>query len=53
MERADLLGGVDDAFISPTDISAGVKFVIGGSLLVLLAGYLFLVRPPATAGSAP
>ena len=48
-----LVAGIIEGFISPTDISPVVKFVIGGSLLVLLTGYLFLVRPPATAGSAP
>jgi uncharacterized membrane protein SpoIIM required for sporulation len=48
-----IVTGIIEGFISPTDIAPGVKFVIGGSLLVLLAGYLFLVRADITASSAP
>jgi uncharacterized membrane protein SpoIIM required for sporulation len=48
-----IVAGIIEGFVSPTDISPAVKFVIGASLLVLLAGYLFMVRPPATTGSAP
>ena len=48
-----IVAGVIEAFISPTDISAATKFVLGASVLVLLAGYTLLVRPGPTEDSVP
>jgi uncharacterized membrane protein SpoIIM required for sporulation len=38
-----VVAGVIEGFVSPSDIPATMKFAIGGSMLVLLGGYLFLV----------
>ena len=48
-----VIAGLIEGFVSPTDIPAAMKFALGGSLLVLLAGYLFLAGRPATTDSAP
>ena len=36
-----VIAGIIEGFISPVRIEPGVKFVIGASMLVLLALYLF------------
>ena len=38
-----IIAGTIEAFVSPTDMPVPLKFAMAGALLVLLAGYLFLV----------
>ena len=37
-----VIAGVIEAFVSPTGMPIPLKFLMSGSLLVLLAGYLFM-----------
>jgi uncharacterized membrane protein SpoIIM required for sporulation len=39
-----VIAGLIEGFISPSDIPVTMKFAIGASMLILLNGYLFLVR---------
>jgi uncharacterized membrane protein SpoIIM required for sporulation len=39
-----VMAGVIEAFVSPTNLPAGLKFGLAGALLVLLAAYLFAPR---------
>ena len=48
-----IVAGLIEGFVSPTAIPVALKFLLGGSLLVLLAGYVFLVPGRATTDSAP
>jgi uncharacterized membrane protein SpoIIM required for sporulation len=48
-----IVAGLIEGFISPTAVPVPVKFVLGGSLLILLAGYVVLVPGRPTADSAP
>lgn len=47
-----IVAGAIEGFISPSEAPASSKFAIAASGFVLLAAYVFLVRPPATADSA-
>lgn len=40
-----IIAGLIEGFVSPTAIDPAIKFLIGGSLLVLLALYLVAVKP--------
>jgi uncharacterized membrane protein SpoIIM required for sporulation len=48
-----IVAGVIEGFISPTDIPVRLKFALGVSMFVLLAAYVSLVKPSATADSVP
>lgn len=48
-----IVAGAIEGFVSPTDVPASMKFAIGGSLFVLLAGYIALTPPPLTEDSVP
>ena len=37
-----VIAGIIEAFVSPTGMPIPLKFAMSGSLLVLLAGYLFM-----------
>ena len=51
-----IVAGLIEGFVSPTAIPVPLKFLLGGSLLILLAGYVGLVpgrTPRATTDSVP
>lgn len=48
-----IVAGTIEGFISPSDASPAIKFTIGVAGLVILAGYLTLVRPPVTEDFVP
>jgi uncharacterized membrane protein SpoIIM required for sporulation len=48
-----VVAGLIEGFISPSDAPPGTKFAIGAAGLVLLAGYVTLVRGTATEDSVP
>lgn len=48
-----IIAGTIEGFISPTDIPVGMKFALGASMFVLLAGYVSLVKPAPTEDSVP
>ena len=48
-----IIAGLIEGFVSPSDIPVATKFAIAASGFVLLAGYVFLVRPAPTEDSAP
>ena len=48
-----VVAGIIEGFISPTDIPVRLKFALGVSMFVLLAAYVSLVKPAATADSVP
>ena len=48
-----IVAGLIEGFISPTDVPVAMKFALGASAFVLLAGYTLLVRPAPTEDSAP
>jgi uncharacterized membrane protein SpoIIM required for sporulation len=47
-----IVAGTIEGFVSPSDASAATKFTIGAAGFVLLAAYLSLAQPAATADSA-
>ena len=48
-----VVAGLIEAFVSPSDIAPAVKFAIGASMFVLLAGYVTLAASAPTADSVP
>ena len=48
-----IVAGLIEGFVSPTDIPETMKFAIGASLFVLLAGYVSLLPGRTTTGSVP
>jgi uncharacterized membrane protein SpoIIM required for sporulation len=48
-----IVAGLIEGFISPTDMPVAMKFALGASAFVLLAGYTLLVNPAPTEDSAP
>jgi uncharacterized membrane protein SpoIIM required for sporulation len=48
-----IVAGLIEGFVSPSDATAATKFTIGTAGFVLLAGYVFFVRPAVTEDSAP
>jgi uncharacterized membrane protein SpoIIM required for sporulation len=48
-----IVAGVIEGFISPTDIPVSMKFALGASMFVLLAGYVSLATPAPRADSVP
>ena len=48
-----IVAGLIKGFVSPAGIPTGMKFTLGASTLVLLAGYVGLTRPAVREGSAP
>jgi uncharacterized membrane protein SpoIIM required for sporulation len=48
-----IVAGIIEGFISPTDIPVSMKFALGASMFVLLAGYVSLVKPAPTEDSVP
>jgi uncharacterized membrane protein SpoIIM required for sporulation len=49
-----IIAGVIEGFISPTSLHPGLKFLLGGMLLLLLTAYLVMPSSPkTTAGRAP
>jgi len=48
-----IVAGLIEGFVSPAGIPTGMKFTLGASTLVLLAGYVGLTRPAVREGSAP
>ena len=48
-----IVAGLIEGFVSPTDVPVWMKFTLGVSGLVLLGGYVGLVRSSAKEGSAP
>jgi uncharacterized membrane protein SpoIIM required for sporulation len=47
-----VVAGLIEGFVSPSDIPVTMKFALGASALILLGGYLFMVRG-ATTDSVP
>jgi uncharacterized membrane protein SpoIIM required for sporulation len=45
-----VLAGVIEAFVSPTELSVALKFVMAGALFVLLLAYLFRPTAPPVTG---
>jgi uncharacterized membrane protein SpoIIM required for sporulation len=48
-----VVAGIIEGFVSPSEIPVTMKFALGASGIILLGGYLFLVRGTPTADSAP
>jgi uncharacterized membrane protein SpoIIM required for sporulation len=48
-----IVAGAIEGFVSPSDAPVSTKFTIAASGLIVLAGYVLLIRPPVTADSAP
>jgi uncharacterized membrane protein SpoIIM required for sporulation len=48
-----IVAGTIEGFVSPSDAPPATKFVIGAAGFVILAGYVTLLRRPATEDSVP